>query len=638
MPATNTLGSLVLEFGANLAKLQADMGKATRVVEGGVNSIRRAANFARTALAGIGVGLSGAAFAASVKNVIDLGDSLRDLSFATDQSVEQLSFLDFVAGQSGTSIQAITTASQRLAKNLVDVANGGGEKAARALRTLGLSAQELSKLNLTGQFGAIGDALNKLDNPAQRAAVATDLIGKGYKQLAPFIRGGREELEKLLDQFVSLGGTISTQQGEMFDEFNDSLGALRLAARSASEAVATALAPALTDFFNSFATVTANIGPFMTDLFFAMREGFLDVARAAVISKRDFLDMINVFGIFDDKVAAANKRIAELSDEIKRNNEARDDAIIGRMLDRQEEKAKVNRQGDPSAILVDPEAGAEEAAKEAERLAKEFKKESDAVRAFLQDYAREREREYQAEVERLRDRREQLLESIRTPREKALRDLAEFAQVFGADSAEYGKAAVKAFEELEDSTDIVSENVKTLQEAGEDMGLTFSSALEDAIVNFESLGDIIKGLTQDILRMTIRLMVIKPLMKAIRGAFSSSFAGGSGGGGGIFEFFKGMFGGARAAGGPVSAGKAYLVGERGPEILVPGFSGTIVPNSMGGGVTIINNSPVPLTGKDRGSVGGQRQIELGVLNALSGAVAGGSASRELGLNPKLVSR
>ena len=38
------------------------------------------------------------------------------------------------------------------------------------------------------------------------------------------------------------------------------------------------------------------------------------------------------------------------------------------------------------------------------------------------------------------------------------------------------------------------------------------------------------------------------------------------------------FGGERAAGGPVSAGQAYLVCERGPEIFAPGRSGFVTPN------------------------------------------------------------
>jgi phage-related minor tail protein len=42
----------------------------------------------------------------------------------------------------------------------------------------------------------------------------------------------------------------------------------------------------------------------------------------------------------------------------------------------------------------------------------------------------------------------------------------------------------------------------------------------------------------------------------------------------------------RANGGPVSSGQTYMVGERGPELFVPGRSGTIVANDkMGGGST-----------------------------------------------------
>lgn len=52
----------------------------------------------------------------------------------------------------------------------------------------------------------------------------------------------------------------------------------------------------------------------------------------------------------------------------------------------------------------------------------------------------------------------------------------------------------------------------------------------------------------------------------------------------------------RAMGGPVSAGAPYLVGERGPELFVPGKSGQIVPNHAMGGDTInvtINTSADP---------------------------------------------
>jgi len=55
---------------------------------------------------------------------------------------------------------------------------------------------------------------------------------------------------------------------------------------------------------------------------------------------------------------------------------------------------------------------------------------------------------------------------------------------------------------------------------------------------------------------------------------------------GISNAISGAFGGFRAAGGSVTAGKAYVVGEQGAEMFVPSSNGTIVPNSGMGGSTI----------------------------------------------------
>jgi hypothetical protein len=59
---------------------------------------------------------------------------------------------------------------------------------------------------------------------------------------------------------------------------------------------------------------------------------------------------------------------------------------------------------------------------------------------------------------------------------------------------------------------------------------------------------------------------------------------------GFFSFLTGGIG-KRAEGGPVSAGSPYIVGERGPELFVPGRSGGIVPNEKLGGdnVSVVVN-------------------------------------------------
>jgi hypothetical protein len=45
-----------------------------------------------------------------------------------------------------------------------------------------------------------------------------------------------------------------------------------------------------------------------------------------------------------------------------------------------------------------------------------------------------------------------------------------------------------------------------------------------------------------------------------------------------------------AKGGPVMGNRPYVVGEQGPELFVPGSSGTIIPNGqMGGGTQVTYN-------------------------------------------------
>ena len=55
---------------------------------------------------------------------------------------------------------------------------------------------------------------------------------------------------------------------------------------------------------------------------------------------------------------------------------------------------------------------------------------------------------------------------------------------------------------------------------------------------------------------------------------------------GISSLISSAFGGFRAAGGAVTGGTPYVVGERGPELFVPNGSGSIVPNNRMGGSTI----------------------------------------------------
>lgn len=83
-------------------------------------------------------------------------------------------------------------------------------------------------------------------------------------------------------------------------------------------------------------------------------------------------------------------------------------------------------------------------------------------------------------------------------------------------------------------------------------------------------------------------VTLAELARAVLGAVNAAAGGSRGGGLGeaIAQAVSGAFGGSRAEGGPVLAGGAYLVGERGPEVFRPAGSGVIEPGVAGGGVVV----------------------------------------------------
>ncbi len=132
---------------------------------------------------------------------------------------------------------------------------------------------------------------------------------------------------------------------------------------------------------------------------------------------------------------------------------------------------------------------------------------------------------------------------------------------------------------------------------GEGLGSAFNALIAGAQGWEKSLQQIASGVLVDIANQLIRIFVVEQAINAIKTfltPFSSSTPLGAGGGTvGKFGTLGPNYGiPQRANGGSVAGGSPYIVGERGPELFVPGRSGTIVPNDkMGGGgnVSVVVN-------------------------------------------------
>lgn len=106
-----------------------------------------------------------------------------------------------------------------------------------------------------------------------------------------------------------------------------------------------------------------------------------------------------------------------------------------------------------------------------------------------------------------------------------------------------------------------------------------------------SFKELFQSLEQEIMK-ELMSAALKKLMAMLTKALGGDNSSSSSSGGGWAASFGGIFGGGKAAGGPVSPGVGYLVGEKGPEAFMPTVPGTIVPNSYAAPTSAVNVPPV----------------------------------------------
>lgn len=189
-------------------------------------------------------GAAVAALGASVRVFIKAGDELDKMSRRTGLSVEALSELKFAAEQSGTDLETLEKGVRTLQRTIND-AERGLSTASDALADLGLTAADLRALSPEEQFKLVAERLSRIEDPAKRAALAMQILGRAGTQLLPLMQDGARGIELLQAEARRLGLTISTDTARDAARLGDALDALRSVLRATTIAIGGALAPTL---------------------------------------------------------------------------------------------------------------------------------------------------------------------------------------------------------------------------------------------------------------------------------------------------------------------------------------------------------------------------------------------------------
>lgn len=156
------------------------------------------------------------------------------------------------------------------------------------------------------------------------------------------------------------------------------------------------------------------------------------------------------------------------------------------------------------------------------------------------------------------------------------------------------EAAEKEWEKLRESTDAIASS----------MSSAFDEFVKSGKFNFK---DFAASVLQDMAKMAFKWAVLQPLFGKSNEGFGLIGKVLGIGGGTLGSPVAPPIAGARASGGPVSAYRPYLVGERGPELVVPRAPGTVIPNHVlggamsspaSGGLSVTINAPINAPGAD----------------------------------------
>lgn len=656
----NNLGSLVVSLGLDAAEFTKGLSKSQYQAEQFGRNVEKGIEFARNSF----VAFAGAAVAAIavVNRQAENVAAFQGLAEKMGDSAEAVASLKLASDISGVALDTVAAASVKLTSALAktdDEAKGVGA----ALGAIGLSVEEFKRLSPVEQIDKVAAAFSGYEDNAQKTAVAVQLFGRSGADLIPLFNDLAGGAQRQI--------TLTQEQIDAADAYTKQTARLRSEVDSLVQSVAADAVPALTDLVNTLeeaakysksaaagfdlvGTAISGVGVIMetvsvvgANVGFVLRTlagdamAYLKISksllqfdlegakaigaayaqeaeqrRAALdaFEKRVLSPLKISFGA-DDQSAAEARRLGldkpRASIDFNPNGPAKPkkDTDTASFLDYQQQISQ--RVG---SLLESADVT------QAKIFADTLKQLDDlyfsgALKADLYDSAMQKltgttssamdeASKFVEEQKRLAD----LLgatESAGIEKQRRDMELLTKALVDGRiEESEYLEAVTARLNLIADKT----EQAKSF---ADELGLSFKSAFEDAVVGGGKFSDVLKGLADDIVRLIVRRQVTEPLLKSI-----------SAPGGGIGDIFSGLFGGFRANGGPVTAGTSYVVGERGREVFTPSVAGRITP-AGGGNVTvnvISQGGGLQVTGQRRSEGPGGMTIDV-MVDVLDGALA-----------------
>lgn len=649
----NSISQISVDFTANVAKFSEGLKEMNRQTKNWQKGVQQTVSTVTSVLQFAAMTAGVYAFASAINASIQSMAKMNDEATKLGMSVSTYMALSDVAGDLGVNIGGLTTAMGTITKQ-IEAARNGSEESAQSFTKLGLSAEKLSQMSPEGRFAAIAEAMSKMKDGTEKTALGLAIFGKQYFELVPVLELGAAGLADAVIEAQRLGQTFADIDVKNVKEAQVAMGDLGDTLKGVFNVAGTLIAPFISSVakpfldwaketglvFNvvrvgiSYATSTMiGFGAALDGIvavYNVMRTAIYGVLTAVLYVAEKSVEGWNYFlGALSDALNFVTKKINELTGSNYATVDFRLTGVQDTLNTLRTGLADATKEGAASvsqnwgkyreaaaALGAEFEAALNQIERRAEKAANNvadslrnagsgakgkdvmFDTLEDALNALgiptfeqiqagmknLKAYWDYAKREIQLAGRynpELRYRQE--LEAInRLNDEKLLSD------------EQYTAAKLKLDEQLQRSQyDVFAathKNQAILIEGFAGM----ADGMAKAIVAGESLGKAFKmafkSMMADIAALILKaifLNILYSMLGLVDASAGTRMAAG-------LANLTGM--GTRAEGGPMQAGKPYLVGERGPELVLPNRDSYVIPNHelTGGGprITVVQNIAV----------------------------------------------
>ena len=587
--------------------------RAFMAVTAGLGGIAKAAFSMKTAI-GLAAGALGIGFL--IKRSMDATDELAKTARAIGLSVTELQRFQYAAELGGVESKALNKAMQKLAINISDVAGGTGE-AKDAFERYGISAKNAdgSTRSVSDVMGQAATALEGMTNKTDRASFVYDLFGARGAKVINMLQDGKAAMEAMKAEADRLGLVMSGALIQGVEDANDAILRLTSYLGNVFNRVVASLAPIITeatDALRNFVEMKINdsggIAQFSRDIAVNIVKAARSIVKAFGAITNSIISFSNAIGsvenvyekLFGDKqtitqIEASIASTVEQLEMLKNISKGNDPLIASQARQVKELEFTILTLRELIAtghVLetnpITPKIDVSGTIKTLDDLEARLSKVTNSnvsgdvttTETTLVDVTgttgKERfAREFEFQLDH--DRRMLELNRNRLDAENADKSAA-----YGV-AFEMQRKSSRMLEtsRRKDADDLRDEGRGALASLSSHYKAAFalnkSFALKDAIIN--TYNGVAKALNNPFpLNLGFAAVALANGMAQVAAIRSTQF---------------------RANGGPMSAGSPYIVGERGPELVVPNQAANVVPNSqLGGGNFTINISANDTAGFD----------------------------------------